>query len=169
MDEEEKEKKEEKAEHKPEHENREESNFSKSKYLLIAGAVILVVALWMGFKMITGMGVQYLVTLVDGPKEVVAGSITTFTWRVDGTPTTINMTTVYIGTASTPGTLDTKIKPSETTYTQFVPDFASGKYAIPLQFVGNIKMENPGTYYYRVYAPVGEKNYWSDEYSFEVK
>ncbi len=160
MDEEEKEKKEEKAEHKPE---------NNSKYLLIAGAVVLVIALWMGFKMITGMGVQYLATVVDGPKEVAAGSITTFTWRVDGRPTTINMTTVYMGTTSTPGTLETTVKPEETTYTQFVGDFASGKYAVPLQFVGNIKMDTPGTYYYRVYAPVGEKNYWSDEYSFEVK
>ena len=48
-------------------------------------------------------------------------------------------------------------------------DFAKGNFNIPLQFVGNIVLDTPGTYFYRVHATIKNKEYWSEEYSLDVK
>ena len=138
-------------------------------YVWIVGALILLVAGWFGFRMLIAPFQEYRLILVDAPKEVNAGSIATFTWRVDGPPVTITHTAVHLGATSNPGELGKEIKPADTRYTDMVKDFASGTFNIPLQFVGNIQMGKPGTYYYRVHAIVGDKNYWTDEYTLEVK
>ncbi len=139
-------------------------------YVWIVAGLILLAAGWFGFKMLIAPFQEYRVTLVNGPKEAFAGSGTAFTWRIDGPATTISSTVVYYGTASNPGELGKDVKPGDTRYTDFVKDFASGTFNVPLQFVGNTQLPaTPGTYYYRVYAVVGEKNYWSEEYAMEVK
>lgn len=145
------------------------SDFSSNKYVWIVGAVILLIVGWFGFKAILGSSQSYKVTLIDASKEVNVPGNATFTWRVDGSPTTINHTAVYMGLNSQSGELGKDVAPEATQYTLHVKDFESGNYNIPLQFVGNIIMENPGTYYYRVLAKVKDKNYWSDEYTFQVK
>jgi hypothetical protein len=109
------------------------------------------------------------VTVIDGPKVVEAGKVFTFTWRVDGPPATINHTAIYFGTESTPGTLGTDIAPAGTKYNEYIRDFASGKFNVPLQFVGNAKIATPGAYFYRGEAIVDDANYWTDEYTLEVK
>jgi hypothetical protein len=145
------------------------ASIASNKYLWAIGAVILLGVLIWGIKTVISPYEEYKVTLVNGPKEVSAGFTATFTWRTDGPPTTINQSTVYLGTVSNPGELKKDVKPSDTKYTDFVKDFANGKYDIPLQFVGNHVLNTPGTYYYRVYSLIKDKHYWSDEYSLEVK
>lgn len=144
-------------------------NFSGNKYLWIIGAVILLVAIWFGSKAIMTSFEGYKVTLIDAPKEVSVGNVATFTWRVDGPPTTINTTSVYFGTASNPGELEKNVKPADTQYTDFVKDFADGKYDVPLQFIGNVRVDKVGKYYFRVHAEAKSKHYWSEEYTFDVK
>lgn len=135
----------------------------------IVGTVVLLLVGWFAAKILLFSGEEYKVSLVDAPKEAFSGSTTTFTWRIDGSPATINRTVVFLGTTSNPGELGKEVKPADTKYTEYVKDFDNGKYDIPLQFIGNIKIGNPGTYYYRVYAAVKDKNYWSDEYTMDVK
>lgn len=144
-------------------------NIASNKYLWIIGAVILIVAGWFGIKTLLGSFEGYKLTLIDAPKEVSTGSVATFTWRIDGPPTTIGYTAVHLGTISNPGELGKEVKPGDTKYPDFVKDFTTGKYDVPLQFVGNIRMDNPGKYYFRVYATIKDKNYWTDEYTLEVK
>lgn len=143
--------------------------FSSGKIVWIVGGIVLLAACIFGFKAVTGSFESYKATLINVPKEIPVGSLATFTWRVDGPATTINNTAVYFGTVSNPGDLDTDITPRETNYTDFVKDFTSGDYNIPLQFVGNTSVKNQGKYYFRVYAQVEDKHYWSDEYSFTVR
>lgn len=139
-------------------------------YVWIIAGLILLAAGWFGFRMLIAPFQEYRVTLVDGPKEAFAGSGVAFTWRIDGPAATINSTAVHYGTVSNPGELGKDVKSTDTRYTDFVKDFASGTFNVPLQFVGNTQLPAvPGTYYYRVYAVVGEKNYWSEEYSMEIK
>ncbi len=150
-------------------EKNKKAAFSATKYAWIIGALILIIAAWFGLKtMLSSLG-EYKITLVDAPKEIEEGNIATFTWRIDGPPTTIHHTVVYYGLESNPGELDTKVKPADTKYTDFVKDFASGDYGIPLQFIGNGRIDKQGTYYFRVYATIKDKNYWTDEYSLVVK
>jgi hypothetical protein len=144
-------------------------NAAQNKYMWVVGAILLLIAGWFGWNMLFGSGGEYSVTLVNGPQEVTSG-IATFTWRVDGPATTIPDAEVYFGTVSNPGELKKDVKPSDTKYTDYVKDFSNGKYNIPLQFVGNAGgFTTPGTYYYRVHATIKNKNYWSDEYTLEVK
>lgn len=152
------------AEHKESTED-----LSANKLVWIAGAIILLIAGWFGLRAIFASMENYRLTLVDAPKEVNATSTATFTWRIDGPSAAINHTAVHLGTTSQPGELGTDVKPENTSYKLMVQDFANGNYNIPLQFIGNIVMETPGIYYYRVHAQIKNKEYWSDEYSLEVK
>ncbi len=140
----------------------------QNKLPWIIGAIVLLVAGWFSYKALISSVEDYKVTLVDAPKQVESNAIGTFTWRVDGPPTTINHTSVHLGTTSNLGDLGKEVKPADTKYTEMVSDFANGNYNIPLQFVGNIKMMGVGKYYFRVHASVKDKNYWSDEYSLDV-
>jgi len=147
----------------------DKKNLNLNTYVWIAGAVILLIIGWFGLKALLGSFEGYRVTLVDAPKEATLGAISTFTWRIDGPPTTINHTVVYYGTVSNPGELGTEVKPEDTKYTGMVKDFANGKYDVPLQFIGNTIIDKEGKYYFRIQAQVKDKNYWSDEYTFEAK
>lgn len=108
------------------------------------------------------------ISFVSTPGNLVEGNLATFTWSVDGSPKIIQTTTVYYGKASTPGSLDTNILPAHTTYTESVPDFLSGRYSIPLRFIGNAKILTPGIYFARAYVTVNGKSYWSSEETFTV-
>lgn len=140
-----------------------------NKYLWIIGAIVLLAVGAFGAKAILSPIEEYKVTLVDAPKEASAGNTIAFTWRVDGPPTTITHTSIHYGTESNPGELKQEIKPADTKYTDFVKDFANGKYDIPLQFIGNTVIPKTGKYYFRVHALIKDKNYWSDEYTMDVK
>lgn len=153
-------------------EKKEESegiDISGNKIVWIAGAIVLLIAGWFGLRAIFGSFEGYKVTLIDAPKEVSTAVNSTFTWRVDGPATAINHTAVHLGTSSQTGDLGKDVKPENTPYSLMVQDFANGNYNVPLQFVGNIVLNDPGTYYYRVHAQVKDKHYWTDEYSLEVK
>lgn len=143
-------------------------NIGSNKYIWIIGGIILLIAGWFGFKTVLTSFEGYKVTLVDAPKEILATGVATFTWRIDGPPTTANHTAVHFGVESNSGDLETKVAPADTKYTNFVRDFAEGKFDVPLQFIGNVRVDAPGTYYFRVHANVKDKNYWSDEYTFTV-
>ena len=153
-----------------EKENQESAvDFSANKLVWIAGAIILLIAGYFGLRAIFASMESFRVTLVDAPKEVNSNTVATFTWRIDGPSTTINQTTVRLGTASQTGELGKDVKPENTSYNLAVQDFINGNFNIPLQFVGNIALTDPGVYYYRVYGLIKDKHYWSDEYSLEVK
>lgn len=151
-----------------ENKDQPEIKLPQNKFLWIFGGIILLVVAWFGYKTLISSVEDYKVTLVDAPKQVDAGGVATFTWRVDGPPTTINHTSVHIGTIPNPGDLGKEVKPGDTKYSDMVTDFANGNYNIPLQFVGNIKVPKEGKYYFRVHALVKDKNYWSDEFNFDV-
>jgi hypothetical protein len=146
----------------------EQTNTTQNKLFWIIGCVILLIIGWFSWRLIFGSE-DYKVSLVNAPSETVSGGVTTFTWRIDGPSATTNHTAVYYSTISDPGVFDKTVKPQDTKYTDFVRDFSNGKYNIPLQFIGNTTIKNPGKYYFRIYAVIKDKNYWSDEYTLEVK
>lgn len=141
---------------------------SQNKLLWIIGGVILLVVGLFGLKMLLSPAQDYRITLVDAPKDVTTTGVATFTWKIDGPPATINKTEVYLGQESVPGELGKDVKPTDTKYTEILKDFSDGNYGIPLQFVGNMGLSKPGKYYYRLYASVKDKNYWTDEYTIDV-
>ncbi len=147
----------------------ENKDITQNKYFWVIGSALLLLVGFFSWKLIFGSDEDYRVSLVDFPRQINAGNNLAFTWRVDGPPSVINHTSVRYGLESNPGELNRDIKPTDTKYTDFVKDFADGKYNVPLQFIGNTKITKPGKYYFRVYAFIKEKNYWSDEYSLEVK
>ncbi len=139
-----------------------------SKLVLLLGVVILLVGGFIGVKVLVSSK-NYKVLLIDAPKEVTVGKVSTFTWNVDGPPATISHTAAHFGLVSNPGELGKDVKPADTKYTEMVADFASGQFNIPLRFVGNTTIANPGTYYFRIHAVIDGKNYWTDEYTFSAK
>ncbi len=112
---------------------------------------------------------SYAVSIIDGPGEILEGEVATFTWHVAGPTTSIRTTAVYYGTTSRPGVLLTDTRPEDTPYREALNDFLSGDYAVPLRFVGSVRVGTPGTYFYRAYVLIGGKHYWSGERSFVVR
>ncbi len=102
------------------------------------------------------------------PSSVKAGDVATFTWSITSIPKTIPSTAVYFGRTSNTGVFTTAMTPDESGYTAATPEFISGSYTIPLTFIGNTKIPEPGTYFARAWALVDGKNIWSDEKSFIV-
>lgn len=153
----------------PQKENQESPDMATNKYVWIVGVIILIAVGWFGLKAIFAPSDYYQLILVDVPKEVETGQNTTFTWKISGGTASINHTAVHFGTISNAGELGDGVKPEDTKYTDFVKDFADGKYDIPLQFVGNTMINTPGKYYFRVHALIKDKHYWTSEYSIDVK
>ena len=157
------------AEETKKEETEESLDLSGNKLVWIAGAIILLIAGYFGLRAIFASMENFRLTLIDAPKEIVSNSNATFTWRIDGPATVINHTSIHLGTISQPGELGSDVKPENTSYKLQVMDFANGNFNIPLQFVGNIVLDTPGTYFYRVHATIKNKEYWSEEYSLDVK
>jgi hypothetical protein len=111
---------------------------------------------------------RIIINLGSMPSDLLEGDTATFSWAIYGVSATIDSTTVYYGTTSTPGSLAESVVPSETAYRYDVPDFKRGAFAIPMKFIGNSKLPTSGTYYARAYLRFGGKHLWSDEVSFLV-
>lgn len=112
--------------------------------------------------------IEYKITFIDSPTELMEGGQATFTWTIDGPAKTIHKSAVYFGTESTKGKLTKEASPAETNYTDSVKDFLQGDYLIPIRFVGNATITKAGKYFVRVYALIDNNNYWSDEREFTV-
>lgn len=107
--------------------------------------------------------------LISATEEITEGDNATFTWKVDGSLKTIHTTSIYYGTTSTPGSLTNKASPDDTSYTAVTKDFYEGDYNIPLHFIANMKYPTSGTYYFRAYALINGKHYWTEEHTLIVK
>jgi len=141
-----------------------------SRYLWVVGSILLVIFGYAVWKMVSSPYDEYKLSLVNAPTEVKAGDITTFTWKIDGPSSVIYHTALYFGNESVSGKINKEIAPVETKYNkESLVDFNFGKYKIPLLFIGNMKFASPGKYYYRLHALIKDKNYWSEEYTIEVK
>lgn len=113
--------------------------------------------------------IEYKITFIDSPTELMEGGQASFTWTIDGPPRTIHKSAVYFGTMNTQGILTKDVAPADTKYTDSVKDFIAGDFVIPIRFVGNATIAKPGKYYVRVYALIDSNNYWSEERMFTVK
>ena len=113
--------------------------------------------------------VSFSISLISGPKEIFEDETATFTWAVNGLPATIKTTSVYFGPKSIPDLLVTGISPDNTEYSDYVKEFIDGQYKIPLTFVGNAANFLPGFYFYRSYANINGRHFWSEEKTFTVK
>lgn len=123
---------------------------------------------WSQEQTLTVIKGEYKAVIIDAPAKVTAGTVSTFTWRVDGPSATIPSTAVYVGKTSIPGVLGKDVKPERTGYNFATDEYIRGNFKIPLQFIGNLKIATPGAYFYRVHAGINGENYWSEERTLEA-
>ncbi|KKR33199.1 MAG: hypothetical protein UT63_C0021G0007 [Candidatus Gottesmanbacteria bacterium GW2011_GWC2_39_8] len=152
-----------------ENENKKATNLLSNKFAWVGALVGVVLLAAFGWYFLVPRGPKYAVIMVDAKNEVPTEGVATFTWRIEGPPININHTSVHFGQISDPGEFNTEMSHEQTKYTDQVKDFADGNYSVPLQFVGNAKIEKSGKYYMRVHALIEGKNYWSPEFNFEAK
>jgi len=120
--------------------SKKENGFNPAIFVWGLAGLLILAAGYLAIKAILAPFNEHKLILVDVPKEAFMGSVATFTWRIDGSPTTTTTTSVRLGAKSNPGELSKETKPGDTSYTETLPDFANGEINIPLQFVGNMKM-----------------------------
>lgn len=109
------------------------------------------------------------VEIADAPSVLTEGGIATFTWQVIGPTKTIHTTAVYYGVTSFPNVPGFDTTPQDTHYSDWLKDFIDGDYLIPMRFISSVQLGVAGTYYFRAYALIDGKNYWSPEKTFVVK
>jgi hypothetical protein len=125
---------------------------------------------WSGERTFTVTAIpRHTIKVIDPPKTAAKGTNIPFTWEVSGPGTTTGYTTIAIGRLSKPGDLDGTVSMSQTPYAMLVKDFTGGTYSIPLRFIGNAVITEPGDYFYRALVFVGGKNIWSEEYPLKVE
>jgi hypothetical protein len=112
---------------------------------------------------------KHEIKIINRPTQIDKGGNAAFTWEITGPAVTTGFTTIVAGHVSKPGALDTSVDIPQTPYAILVKDFTSGTYNVPLRFIGNAAVSEPGEYYFRALAFINGKNIWSDEYSFTVE
>jgi hypothetical protein len=112
--------------------------------------------------------IPYTVKIISYPQETTQGKTVTYTWDIEGPKNHISSTTIYYGLKSNTSQLTKNATPDDSGYTYAVKDFIKGDYLIPLRFVANEKVSLSGTIYFRGYALIDGKNYWTDEYHINV-
>jgi hypothetical protein len=112
---------------------------------------------------------HYDLKIVDPPKEIGIGKNIAFTWDVYGPSGTSGFTAIVGGKTSKSEALNWSIDIPKTPYSILVPDFTQGSFNVPLRFIGNKVLTEPGTYYYRAILFINGRNFWSDEHSVTVQ
>ncbi len=112
---------------------------------------------------------KHEVKVINYSPEIRDGENASFTWEIAGPQASTGFTAIVGGKESKPGELDTSIDIPKTPYKIITKDFTDGTYTVPYRFIGNVKVEGAGVYYFRVLAFINGKNIWSPEYSFSVK
>jgi hypothetical protein len=107
------------------------------------------------------------VTVTGAPATAVVGKRFNVSWIVNSPQVAdIAKTVVYYDTNSHPGTVSTGIPPSVFNYHTVT---LAQKGTAPFAFTDYVSTGNSaGKIYFRVYALVGQLNYWSDEYTVTV-
>ncbi len=108
------------------------------------------------------------VTLTSLPSKVIVGTDLKISWRVLGDGLTATHTAIHYGYVSKQGTFDLDVGPSAAGYPSLTSEFASGNFALPMDFSTAFKPSAAGTLYLRVHATIGGKHYWTDEKSVTV-
>ncbi|OGG05070.1 hypothetical protein A2Z33_07365 [Candidatus Gottesmanbacteria bacterium RBG_16_52_11] len=109
------------------------------------------------------------INIIGPPATAARNSNIAFTWEITGPAAQTGFSTIVSGRQSLPGELDPTVDIPRTPYAVLVNDFTNGTYDIPLRFIGNAIITEPGVYYYRALGFIGGKNIWSAEHSLTVE
>ena len=81
---------------------------------------------------------------------------------------TTPFTTIYYGYESSPSALLEIDSPQAVGYPYHLPDYESGVFYLPQLFSLSITPENAGVVYFRSYAEVNHRHYWSEEKNITI-
>lgn len=141
----------------------------------IGGVVVLVLIVlitWAGTRpedgrrSTSGTSVAVSAPPIDGR----AGTPVPLTWDVQAPVGAVaTHTAIHWGTSSVVGELGTEVGPGAAGYSNLLPDYAAGSFALPRTFTGAVTFPVAGTFYYRAHAIIDGKNYWSPEYAVVIQ
>lgn len=95
-------------------------------------------------------------------------STPTFTWRIDGPPSTTNTTSIYYDYQSTPSAVTKADSPQALGYHYHTPDYFQGSFSIPQTFEASITPRT-GPLFFRAYTYTNGEHLWTPEYKVIVK
>jgi len=119
----------------------------------------------------SGPSVEPTITIVSDQVSSSPGQPIEVTWRLDTpTPRHVDSTTIYYDTQATPSALTTSDFPHAPGYNYSLTDYQSGQISSPGIFTAVIyPPESAKKLYYRGYALVDGNNYWTPEYTIEIR
>ena len=145
------------------------------RYWWIGGVVVVIL-----ISLITWMGVREderaqvsvgtSVVVLAPPEGARASVPVSFVWEVRApVGSTATHTAIHWDAVSHSEAFGTDATPAASGYPNFLPDYATGSFALPRSFTGIVTFSAAGMYSYRAHAIVDGKHYWSPEYSVVVQ
>ena len=107
------------------------------------------------------------ISMTNSPQSAESGSPFQVSWRIDGPATAISNTAIYYSYGPYPGNFGTSETPASSGYGN-VAQSSAVNMTIPGTFMAGITPAGEGMLYFRAYALVGGKNYWTPEMSVAV-
>lgn len=142
-------------------------------YLLISGFIFVALVSYNYFTARSRQDNQpstFSVDMLKYPSSLISGEAGNFEWQVNTNSSfKTNMTTIYWSYTSSPSAFMNLVHPAQAGYSSFASDYAQGEFSLPDTFQANIAFNQPGTIFFRAYSRINDRNYWSPEYSLEVK
>ncbi len=103
------------------------------------------------------------ITFEASPTSAAAGQEIAISWKVSGEAAQIQHTAIHYGPQSVSNPTGPRDYPSATTFQcQTTP------CSIPNTFSARLKIDTPGTYYYRAHIIIDEKDVWSEEKAITI-
>ncbi len=104
------------------------------------------------------------VTFESAPDLATTGQELTMSWKISGSAATTPHTAIHYGTVSVPEPKGPQDYAKATTFQcQTTP------CSIPNSFSSQLRIDEPGTYYYRAHAIIDGKNVWSEEKTITIE
>lgn len=115
-------------------------------------------------EVVRGPGIE--ITILPSSGSV--GSEIKVSWRVFGEGASATHTAVHYSYESKPGTFGLDVGPAGAGYAFLTPQYASGSYALPMDFTVGFRPDAAGKIYLRAHAIIGGMNYWTDERVIQI-
>ncbi len=118
----------------------------------------------------SGKPVAASLELINPPLKTKAHQDTQFVWQINAPDSFhTSSTAILYSYESSPSALVSTISLKQAPYEHRTKDYLYGDFALPDRFDSVIAFPASGTVYYRLYAKIGNDNYWSEEKSIDVE
>lgn len=113
---------------------------------------------------------KYSVSIVSATNAAnVSDKTARIDWKITGADKTITGSAIYYDYDSHSGSYDLSVAPDLAGYTNHTKNYQDREIDIPNTLSADLSLDQVGTLYYRAYAAIDGKHYWTEERKIIIK